>query len=236
MDIEERLWADYRGTGLTVGRHPMAHRRAEMNALGVKRAVDLERVRDGRLVRIAGSVIVRLRPGTANGFVFLSMEDETGIMNAIVTPDTFDRFKLEVLGEPFLVNQTTTANQREPRVGMSAGGTFVVVWESEHDDAGDIRFARSPYAGDAGLTSAELRPVFEAGPIPSDLFAVRSDLAPRVRSALESALLHSIPPRVHIAARALMHADGFTVPTSEHRRMLDALVDTGSWYPSAPNA
>jgi error-prone DNA polymerase len=103
MDTEERLWADYRGTGLTVGRHPMAYRRAEMNALGVKRAIDLVHVRNGRIVRIAGAVIVRQRPGTANGFVFLSMEDETGIMNAIVTPDTFDRYKFEVLGEPFLI-------------------------------------------------------------------------------------------------------------------------------------
>jgi error-prone DNA polymerase len=110
MNIEERLWADYRGTGLTVGRHPMAWRRAEMNALGVKRAIDLPRVRNGRVVRIAGSVIVRQRPGTANGFVFLSMEDETGIMNAIVTPDTFDRFKFEVLGEPFLLIEGVLQN------------------------------------------------------------------------------------------------------------------------------
>ncbi len=103
MDMEERLWADFRGTGLTVGRHPMAHRRAEMDALGVLRASDLASVRNGRRVRIAGSVIVRQRPGTAKGFVFLSMEDETGIMNAIITPDTFDRFKFEVLGERFLL-------------------------------------------------------------------------------------------------------------------------------------
>ena len=103
MDIEERLWADYRGTGMTVGRHPMAHRRAEMDALGVVRAIDLAGVRNGRRVRIAGAVIVRQRPGTAKGFVFLSMEDETGIMNAIVTPDTFDRYKFEVLGERYLV-------------------------------------------------------------------------------------------------------------------------------------
>lgn len=103
MTAEERLWADFRGTGLTVGRHPMAHRRAEMNARGVLRASDLARVPDGRVVRIAGAVIVRQRPGTANGFVFLSMEDETGIMNAIVTPQVFDRNKLAVLGEPFLV-------------------------------------------------------------------------------------------------------------------------------------
>jgi error-prone DNA polymerase len=102
MSAEERLGADYRGAGLTVGRHPMALRRAEMNARGVLRASDLATVPDGRLVRIAGAVIVRQRPGTAKGFVFLSMEDETGIMNAIVTPAVFDRFQLQVLGEPFL--------------------------------------------------------------------------------------------------------------------------------------
>ncbi|MDR3699084.1 MAG: error-prone DNA polymerase [Candidatus Sulfopaludibacter sp.] len=110
MDIEERLWADYRGTGLTVGKHPMAHRRAEMDVLGVKRASDLAGVRNGRRVRIAGSVIVRQRPGTAKGFVFLSMEDETGIMNAIVTPDTFDRYKFEVLGERFLLIEGVLQN------------------------------------------------------------------------------------------------------------------------------
>ena len=103
MNTEERLWADYRGTGLTIGRHPMAWRRDEMNALRVIRARDLASVPDGRLVRIAGSVIVRQRHGTAKGFVFLSMEDETGIMNAIVTPALFDRYKFAVLGEPFLL-------------------------------------------------------------------------------------------------------------------------------------
>jgi error-prone DNA polymerase len=103
MNIQERLWADYGGTGLTIGRHPMAHRRAEMNARGVTRAADLAGLPNGRLVRIAGAVIVRQRPGTAKGFVFLSMEDETGIMNAIVNPDTFDRYKLVVLSERFLI-------------------------------------------------------------------------------------------------------------------------------------
>jgi error-prone DNA polymerase len=103
MNTEERLWADYRGTGMTIGRHPMAYRRAEMNARRVTPAIDLAAVPNGCLVRIAGSVIVRQRPGTAKGFVFLSMEDETGIMNAIITPPMFDRYKLEVLGEPFLL-------------------------------------------------------------------------------------------------------------------------------------
>ena len=103
MTTEERLWADYRGTGMTIGRHPMAWRRAEMNALGVTPAIDLAAIPNGWLVRIAGSVIVRQRPGTANGFVFLSMEDETGIMNAIITPAVFDCYKFAVLSEPFLL-------------------------------------------------------------------------------------------------------------------------------------
>jgi error-prone DNA polymerase len=67
MNTEERLWADYHGTGVTIGQHPMAYRRAEMSARGVTRAIDLAKVPDGRLVRIAGAVIVRQRPGTAHG-------------------------------------------------------------------------------------------------------------------------------------------------------------------------
>jgi error-prone DNA polymerase len=58
---------DFRGTGMTIGRHPMAHRRAEMNALGVVPATRLQRVRDGSIVRIAGAVIVRQRPGHREG-------------------------------------------------------------------------------------------------------------------------------------------------------------------------
>jgi error-prone DNA polymerase len=103
MNVQERLWADYGGTGLTIGKHPMAHRRVEMDARGVTRAADLVGIPNGRLVRIAGAVIVRQRPGTAKGFVFLSIEDETGIMNAIVSPDTFERCKLAVLSERFLI-------------------------------------------------------------------------------------------------------------------------------------
>uniref|UniRef100_Q01QX2 DNA-directed DNA polymerase n=1 Tax=Solibacter usitatus (strain Ellin6076) TaxID=234267 RepID=Q01QX2_SOLUE len=120
MDHEERLWADYRGTGLTVGKHPMAWRRIEMNALGVVPAMHLARVRDGSVVRIAGSVIVRQRPGTAKGFVFLSMEDETGIMNAIVAPPVFDRYKFEVLGERFLMIDGILQNQ-DGVVSVKAG-------------------------------------------------------------------------------------------------------------------
>ncbi len=111
MNTDERLYADYHGTGLTIGKHPMAYRRPEMNALRVTRAIDLAHVPNGRVVRIAGSVVVRQRPGTAKGFVFLSMEDETGIMNAIITPPTFDRYKFAVLGARFLLIDGVLQNQ-----------------------------------------------------------------------------------------------------------------------------
>jgi len=111
MTVEERLTSDFRGTGVTIGRHPMAYRRMEMQALGVTPAAYLARVPHGRLVRIAGSVIVRQRPGTAKGFVFLSMEDETGVMNAIIEPATYDRYKLVVAGEPFLLIDGVLQNQ-----------------------------------------------------------------------------------------------------------------------------
>jgi error-prone DNA polymerase len=102
MTPDERLRADYHGTGMTVGRHPMAYRRAEMDARGVSRAIDLRSMRNGSPVRVAGAVIVRQRPGTAKGFVFLSMEDETGIGNVIVTPDVFGENRLVLVKAAFL--------------------------------------------------------------------------------------------------------------------------------------
>jgi len=103
MTAEERLVADFHGTGLTVGSHPMRYRRAALDAQGVVRAGDLERLPNGRRVRTAGCVICRQRPGTARGFVFLSLEDETGIANAIVTPDLFDRNRFLLVHEKFLL-------------------------------------------------------------------------------------------------------------------------------------
>ena len=103
MDAGERLQADYAGTGLTIGPHPMALRRGEIALRGVLRAVDLPQTRDGRRVRVAGMVITRQRPGTAKGFVFLTLEDETGISNIIVRPDLFDRERMTVVRQPFLL-------------------------------------------------------------------------------------------------------------------------------------
>jgi error-prone DNA polymerase len=74
-----------------------------MKALGVRTASELRRIPNGRRVRIAGCVIARQRPGTARGFVFLSLEDETGIANAIIVPDLFDSNRVTVTRAPFLL-------------------------------------------------------------------------------------------------------------------------------------
>jgi error-prone DNA polymerase len=103
MTAFERLAADYHGTGMTIGRHPMHFRRAEMRARGVITAQELSGVRNGRLVKVAGCVIVRQRPGTAKGIVFMSMEDETGIFNVVVMPDLFEDSRLTIVREPYLM-------------------------------------------------------------------------------------------------------------------------------------
>jgi error-prone DNA polymerase len=116
----ERLEADYGGTGVSIGRHPMAFRRAELTRAGVVSARALANGRAGSRVRVAGSVIVRQRPGTAKGFVFLSLEDETGIANVIVTPSLFERHRLVLVTEPFLLVEGVLQKQ-DGVVSVKAG-------------------------------------------------------------------------------------------------------------------
>ena len=103
--------ADFRGTGLTIGRHPVGYHREELNKLGASRAIDLYQMLAGALVRVAGWVIVRQRPGTAKGFVFLTLEDETGVCNAIIAPQLFDKNRLVLVNCPFLLIEGTLQNQ-----------------------------------------------------------------------------------------------------------------------------
>jgi error-prone DNA polymerase len=129
MTPPERLMADYAGTSLTIGPHPMSMRRAELALRGVLRASDLPRGRHGRRVRVAGAVITRQRPGTAKGFVFLTLEDETGIANIIVRPDLFTEHKHAIVGEPYLLVEGTlqiqegvTSVKADRVIGLSGGG------------------------------------------------------------------------------------------------------------------
>src|SRR5437868_4044809 len=111
MTTGERLAADYSGTGLTIGRHPMHYRRPELRQQNVLSASELRHGKDGEIVRTAGCIIARQRPGTAKGFIFLSMEDETGIANVIVTPDLYERDRLAVTRSKFLLVEGPLQNQ-----------------------------------------------------------------------------------------------------------------------------
>jgi error-prone DNA polymerase len=111
MTAEERLVADFHGTGMTTGPHPMAYHRADLKRQGIRSAIELPALADGTWVRVAGAVIARQRPGTAKGFVFLSLEDETGIANAIITPKIFAREHGTVAGASFLLVEGPLQNQ-----------------------------------------------------------------------------------------------------------------------------
>jgi error-prone DNA polymerase len=111
MNVEERLVADYAGTGLTVGKHPMHYWRAELRRSNILSASELRTRRDGEFVRVAGCIIARQRPGTAKGFIFISMEDESGIANVIITPDLYERDRLVVTRSKFLLVEGPLQNQ-----------------------------------------------------------------------------------------------------------------------------
>jgi len=111
MTPEARLISDFRNTGMTVGPHPMSYHRENLRRQGILSARDLHHVSDGTKVRVAGAVIARQRPGTAKGFVFLSLEDETGIANAIITPQLFQKNHVVVVNQQFLLIEGRLQNQ-----------------------------------------------------------------------------------------------------------------------------
>ncbi|MDR3727132.1 MAG: OB-fold nucleic acid binding domain-containing protein [Terracidiphilus sp.] len=111
MTTDERLTADFSGTGITTGPHPMAYHRAALQLDGILTAQELEHGNSNQPVRVAGCVIARQRPGTAKGFVFLSLEDETGIANIVIALDIFEQNRLTVTRSSFLEIDGRLQNQ-----------------------------------------------------------------------------------------------------------------------------
>jgi error-prone DNA polymerase len=111
MDVEERLVADYHGTGMTVGPHPMAYRRKALRSQGILSAAELRQTPHGKTAVVAGCVITRQRPGTAKGLIFITLEDETGNANIIVMPDLYSSDPMVVLHERFLKVRGMVQNQ-----------------------------------------------------------------------------------------------------------------------------
>ncbi|HSM86526.1 MAG TPA: error-prone DNA polymerase, partial [Candidatus Limnocylindrales bacterium] len=111
MELEERLVADYHGTGLTIGPHPMAYRRKALRNAGICSAAELRQIPHGKAAIVAGSVITRQRPGTAKGLIFITLEDETGNANIIVSPDLYRIDPMVVLHERFVEVRGVVQNQ-----------------------------------------------------------------------------------------------------------------------------
>jgi len=111
MDLEERLVSDYHGTGMTTGPHPMAYRRDALRKLGIKSAMELRNLPDGKNATVAGCVITRQRPGTAKGIIFMTLEDETGTSRVIISPDFYDENRMVVLQERFVMVSGVVQNQ-----------------------------------------------------------------------------------------------------------------------------
>jgi error-prone DNA polymerase len=103
MTDKQRTYADFANSGVSIGKHPMTYHRASLQRMGVMDAATAKRQRDGMVLTIAGCVITRQRPGTAKGFVFLSLEDETGVMNIIVQPALYDLRREVCNSSPYLV-------------------------------------------------------------------------------------------------------------------------------------
>lgn len=110
-DAQEDMLTDLRSTAVTTGPHPLAFLRPQLERDGILSAAALGQARDGERARAAGLVIVRQRPGTARGFIFVTLEDETGFANAIVSPDQFERWRTEILGHGALIVEGAVQNR-----------------------------------------------------------------------------------------------------------------------------
>jgi error-prone DNA polymerase len=94
---------DLRHTGISIGKHPMAFIREELSRRGILRATETYNLKKGQIALVAGAVIIRQRPMTANNVMFITLEDETGHSNFVVMPDTFEKFRAVISQSDFLI-------------------------------------------------------------------------------------------------------------------------------------
>jgi error-prone DNA polymerase len=95
--------ADLRKTGISIGKHPMAFFREEMDRRRVLSAQQAQNLRKGQVVSVAGAVIIRQRPMTAKNVVFITLEDETGFSNFVVMPDKFEEYRAVINQSSYLI-------------------------------------------------------------------------------------------------------------------------------------
>jgi len=151
MDLAERLQADLLGASVTVGPHPMALYRPTLDARGIRRASELSRLPDGERVSVAGAVICRQRPGTAKGFLFLTLEDETGLTNVTVRPDLFERAHAVLMGNTVLEIDGILQNEE----GTSVRAVEVRALGAASPDARRVADADHTSGGSGCATAAD---------------------------------------------------------------------------------
>lgn len=103
MTESEHVIQDYASTSLSLKEHPVSFVREQLTALGITPAVDLAKSQDGKIVKVAGLVLVRQRPGTASGICFITVEDETGTSNLVVFQNLFETYRKEILRSKLLM-------------------------------------------------------------------------------------------------------------------------------------
>jgi error-prone DNA polymerase len=123
MNEKQRTYADFANSGVSIGKHPMSFHRTRLQAMGVMDAATAKKQRNGMLLEVAGCVITRQRPGTAKGFVFLSLEDETGIVNVIVQPALYELRRKFCNGSPYLLVKGTLQSTSGV-ISLKAGDVF----------------------------------------------------------------------------------------------------------------
>jgi len=103
MEGLELIEADLKKTGISIGKHPMAFVREELNKRGILSAIQSRELKKGQVVSVAGAVIIRQRPMTANNVVFITLEDETGHSNFVVMPDMFEKYRAVISQNDYLI-------------------------------------------------------------------------------------------------------------------------------------
>jgi error-prone DNA polymerase len=146
MALPQQVAEDYRTTSLSLKAHPLRFFRSRLDALGVVPAERLKDLRNGRKVSVGGLVLIRQRPGTAKGVVFLTLEDETGVANAVVWKDCFDIHRRTVMSASFLIVHGKV---------QAAEGVIHVVAESFTDLSAEL--ARIKEAPEAPAPTVRMR-------------------------------------------------------------------------------
>jgi error-prone DNA polymerase len=162
MALSEDVVADYETLRLSLKAHPMSFLRPHFASLGAHPATAVAKTLNGRRTATAGIVLVRQRPGTAKGVVFLTIEDETGVANIVVWPKLFEQFRPIVMGARLILVRGRVQHAED----APAGGVIHLVAETLEDRTADLDRLSEPEFSEPGFSMARLEPPYAPGDEP----------------------------------------------------------------------